>query len=405
MNILLISQHFYPEQFKCNDVAAELVKRGHKVKVLTGIPNYPKGKFFPGYGLFKRRRDDFKGASVSRSWLIPRGNASAIRLALNYFSFAFSASIRALWLAATHHYDAIVVHETSPVTVGIPAVLAKKLRGIPMYFWVLDLWPESLTAAGGVKNKYVISFFSSLTCWIYRNSRRILMSSRGFADSIKAMGNFGERLVYFPNWADKALLSTTEYELPAMPTGFVAMFAGNIGEAQDFDHLMQAALLLKEEKDIHFVLVGDGRKRPWVEQFVEENGLQDTVHLLGRHPIESMPTFFARADVMLVTLKDELIFNLTAPAKLQAYMSAGKPIFAMLNGEGARVIEEAQCGKSVPASDAAGLAQLIREAAKGDEAQLKRWGESGKAYCAEHFDLDKSMDKLCKMLEEDVASR
>lgn len=404
MKILLISQYFYPEQFKCNDVATELVRRGHEVTVLTGIPNYPQGRFYDGYGLFSRRHERVNGADVHRVWQVPRGHCSALRLALNYFSFALTASFKVLWLALRHKYDAIIVHETSPITVGIPAVWVKKLQGIPLYFWVLDLWPESLTAAGGITNKQVLGFFTGMAKWIYRNSRRILISSRGFAESITQKGDFAGKLVYFPNWADRDLQQQTDYQLLALPEGFIVMFAGNIGEAQDFDHLMQAALLLKEERDIHFVLVGDGRKRPWVSAFIEQNGLQDTVHWLGRHPLHAMPAFFAKADAMLVSLKDELIFNLTAPAKLQAYMSAGKPILAMMNGEGPRVIAEAGCGASVPAGDAEGLAALIRRAAHGDSALLKQWGESGKAYCSEHFDLDKRMDALCEMLRADIPS-
>lgn len=402
MKILLISQYFYPEQFKCNDVATELANRGHEVTVLTGIPNYPKGHFYNGYGLFRRRHERVNGADVYRVWLVPRGRSTALRLTLNYFSFAFTASVKALWLALRHRYDAVVVHETSPVTVGIPGVLVADLCRVPLYFWVLDLWPESLTAAGGITSKPVLAFFTAMTRWIYRHSRRILISSRGFAGSITEKGDFGDKLVYFPNWADRALQTTTAYTLPALPDGFIVMFAGNIGEAQDFDHVMEAAHLLKDQRHIHFVLVGDGRKRPWVEAYVKENGLENTVHCLGRHPLHSMPAFFARADVMLVSLKDELIFNLTAPAKLQAYMSAGKPIFAMLNGEGTRIIEEAQCGCSVSAGDSEGLARIIADAAGGDRERLAAWGSNGKDYCEEHFNLDRAMDGLCQMLENDI---
>ena len=254
MKILLISQHFYPEDFKCNDVAFELVRRGHEVTVLAGIPNYPLGKFFDGYGLFTKRVEMLNGVKVIRSAVVPRGKGGAIRLALNYFSFAFSASVRALFISVRHKYDIILVHETSPVTVGIPAVLVKKLVGIPLYFWVLDLWPESLSAAGGINNKYILGFFNGITKWIYRNSTRILISSKGFEQSILEKGDFTNKLVYFPNWADKVLLNKNEYPLTLLPEGFRVMFAGNMGEAQDFDHLMETACLLREEKDIHFLL-------------------------------------------------------------------------------------------------------------------------------------------------------
>ena len=402
MRILLISQYFHPESFKCNDVAAELVRRGHEVTVLTGIPNYPKGRFYAGYGLLHRRRETWCGAHVHRAWLVPRGRGGGLRLAANYLSYALSSSLRVLRFRAGRRFDAVVVHETSPVTVGIPGVLASRLWGCPMYFWVLDLWPESLTAAGGVTNAAVLGFFERLTRWIYRHSRRILISSRGFRSSIEAKGIAAEKIAYFPNWPDTALRPGASYALPALPDGFIVMFAGNIGEAQDFEHVMQAALALRGERGIHFVLVGDGRKRPWVERFVADNALEATVHLVGRHPLEAMPAFFARASLMLVSLKDEPIFSLTAPAKLQAYMSAGRPVAAMLGGEGARIVEEAGCGFAVPAADGAALAAAVRCAAQLPAAELAAMGERGRAYCREHFDFRRLMDRLCNMLRDDT---
>ena len=186
-------------------------------------------------------------------------------------------------------------------------------------------------------------------------------------------------------------------DLPALPDGFIVMFAGNMGEAQDFDHIMEAARLLKDEKIIHFVFVGDGRKRPWVEQYRERYGLQDTVHWVGRYPIEAMPFFFEKADVMLMALKDVSIFNLTAPAKLQAYMSAAKPVLAMMNGEGPRIIAEAECGRSVAAGDSEGLARVIMEMSKMTKATLAEMGRKGKEFQMTHFDMEKSISHIEKI--------
>lgn len=400
MKILLISPHFLPEDFKCNDVAFELAKRGNEVTVLSDIPNYPAGKYFKGYGVFKKRTETINGVKVHRVIVIPRGNGRALRLALNYFSFAFFASLKAIELALFKKYDAILVHETSPITVGIPAVIVKKIQRIPLYFWVLDLWPESLSAAGGIKNKYILDFFAGIAKWIYRNSQKILISSLGFKQSIIEKGDFENKIVYFPNWADKALLEKKKYILPKLPEdGFIVMFAGNMGEAQDFDHILKAALLLKDNHHIHFVFVGDGRKRSWVEENIKDNQLHKTVHWVGRHPLDAMPTFFDKADVMIVTLKDIPIFNLTAPAKIQAYMSAGKPILAMMNGEGPRIIKDAACGFSVNASDASHFAKLIEETSKISRTELQQIGENGRIYCQKHFDFDKCMNHLCETLK------
>ena len=394
MKILLISPHFYPEDFKCNDMAFDLARRGHNVTVLSDIPNYPVGHYFDGYGVFKRRCEVVNGVKIIRALVIPRGKGGALRLALNYLSFAFFASLIAIYLALFKRYDAIIVHETSPITVGIPAVLVKMVQKIPLYFWVLDLWPESLTAAGGINNKYVIGIFTRITRWIYHHSTKILISSKGFEKSIVEKGDFKDKIIYFPNWVDDALRKEQGVAPQTLPDGFKVLFAGNIGEAQDFDHIMEAANYLKSHKNIQFIILGDGRKRPWVDQYVSDNGLSDTVHCLGRFPLDTMPSFFAQADALLVTLKDEPIFNLTVPAKVQAYMSAAKPIIAMLNGEGAALIEEAKCGVAVRAGDSQALANVIADLAAKDPAELCAMGEAGRQYSDCYFDYQKCMDNL-----------
>lgn len=396
--ILICTNHFYPETFRCNDVAFELANRGYDVTVLTAIPDYPKGVYFDGYGIFRRRRETVNGVKVIHGFIIPRGNGGGIRLLLNYLSFLISSVFISLFLGLFRKYDKVLIHETSPVMIGIPAVIVSKIQKVPLFFWVLDLWPESLQAAGGINNPKVLGVFEKLTTWIYKNSDKILISSKGFEESIKEKGDFESKIVYFPNWADKALEVNDNCKIPNLPKGFIVMFAGNIGEAQDFDHIMEAAKYLKDEEQIHFVFVGDGRKRPWVEKYRDDHQLQNTVHWLGRYPVESMPAFFEQADVMLMTLKDVSIFSLTAPAKLQAYMSAGKPILAMMNGEGPRIIKEASCGCSVPASDSRALADTILKFSRKPESELQQLGQNGKSYQQIHFDLDKSINHLVEIL-------
>ena len=400
MRILLITNHFYPEEFRCNDLAFELSRRGHSVTVLTGIPDYPKGQFHDGYSIVKKRIECVHGVKVLHSFLIPRGDGGKIRLVLNYLSSFIAQCFDAVLLGLLGRYDYVLVHETSPVMVGVTGVIVSRMRRVPMDFWVLDLWPESLQDAGGVKNEKVMFFFRKMTSWIYYHSRKILISSRMFKESICEKGDFEGKLIYFPNWADAALKSHTDLpEGVLMPDGFRVMFAGNIGEAQDMDNLMDAALALKEKKDIHFCIVGGGRKRPWVEAFVKEHGLENTVHLLGRHPIEAMPAFFRAADLMLVTLKDSKIFNRTAPAKLQAYMNAGKPIVAMMSGEGASVVAEAECGFSVEAGDSEGLAELISRMKNLGATELERMGSAGKRYCDEKFSFVKAVETIESLMK------
>lgn len=395
MNILIITQYFYPENFKSNDLAFELKSRGHEVTVLTGLPNYPEGKIFEGYGFSKNRKQVVNGVKVIRSLLLPRGKGGGLRLFVNYYSFAFFASIKAFFLGVNNRYDAIIVHEPSPITQYYPALLMNKLWKIPVYFWVMDLWPESLSIAGGVKNKFVLSYYTKVIKNFYKNSEKILITSKGFRGAINEKGDFNNKIVYFPNWAEDSISEgNKDFQIPQMPAGFKVMFAGNIGEAQDLDNIMKAALQLKENKNIKFILVGDGRKMPFVKDFVEEHKLHDTVSMMGRYPVEAMSSFFDKADVMLVTLKDDSIFNLTVPAKLQAYMSASKPVIAMLNGEGADNILDAECGFTVSAGDHSSLAKTILAASKLSPEELQILGNNSRKYYEENFKMSACISNL-----------
>jgi len=399
MKILIFTNHFHPENFRVNDVALHLKEKGHEVTVVTAIPDYPKGNFYEGYGYFSKRIEKWKGITVIRSFIIPRGKGTPIRLTLNYISMAISSIFNALALAFTRKYDAVFVHETSPIMIGIPAVLVKKIQRIPLYFWVLDLWPESLSAAGNINNPIIIGLFGRLSKWIYQNSKRILMSSRSFRDSILQKGDFAERLTYFPQWGEDLYLEPTDRHaaLPPIPKGFRIMYAGNLGEAQNFENVLKVALRLRNA-DIQWLLVGDGRKRPWIEAFIEEHKLQNTVHLLGSHPSTEMPSFFNEADAMFFSLKNEPIFNLTVPAKLQAYMAFGKPIFAMIGGEAMDIIRLSGCGFATLPDDIDNMADIIHEKSLSDKDTLRQCGNEGKAYYLEHFSKNQCMKHLDEIL-------
>lgn len=396
--ILFVCQYFYPETFRGNDVAFHLAKEGHGVHVITGIPNYPAGKFYDGYCIFKKRHEFVNGVRVTHLPIFPRGN-NKIMLMLNYFSYMIVAWVYILFHAIFHKYDIVFCQQLSPVTMSSPAVLYKKLRHVPLYTWVLDLWPESLTAAGGVNNKYILGFFNSFVKSEYKHSDKILISSRSFEKSIREYGDYEDKIIYYPQWSDGASVSASGFSLPEIPEGFKVMFAGAVGEAHGFECNMQAALLTKEHKDIKWIIVGDGRRLDWVRQFVKDNNLEDTVYTLGRFPSETMPLFFEKADVMLVSLTDSPLFNLYAPAKISSYMAASRPIITCLNGEGGEVIKNAQCGWNVNAGGAEALADLVIKLSKTDKAVLDEMGKTGRAYYDEHFDKIKCLNRLDKIME------
>lgn len=396
--ILFICQYFYPEIFRGNDIAFHWAEQGHDVHVLAGIPNYPEGKYHEGYGLFKRRRENVNGVRVTRIPIIPRGH-NKIMLMLNYFSYFVSAWIYILFHALWHKYDFVFCQQLSPVMMSSPAILYKKMRKVPLYTWVLDLWPESLTAAGGINNRHILNYFKRFVAKEYKWSDKILTSSQSFEKSILQYGDYSNKIVYFPQWSDGDVsVSDVESQLPTIPSGFIVMFAGAVGEAHGMECNMQSALLTREHKDIKWVIVGDGRKLDWVKQFVKDNSLEETVFTLGRYPSNTMPLFFEKADVMLVSLTDSPLFNMYAPAKISSYMASSRPIVACMNGEGAEVVKSADCGWSIPAGDANSLAQLIIDLSQKDKSELKQKGLAGRAYYDNHFDKPKCLRKLDELV-------
>lgn len=403
--ILFVCQYFYPETFRGNDIAFHLAEEGHDVHVVTGIPNYPKGKFFPGYGLFKKRHEVINGVRVTRLPLVPRGEDNKIMLMLNFFSFFIVGWFWMLFHALWHKYDLVFCQQLSPVMMSSPAVLYKKIRHVPLYTWVLDLWPESLTAAGGINNKYILGFFNLFVKSEYKNSDKILTSSKSFDQSILKYGDYKDKVIYYPQWSDGASnASGLNFALPeklqefSSNGDFIVMFAGAVGEAHGMECNMQAALKTKEYKNIKWVIVGDGRRLDWVRSFVKENGIEETVITLGRFPSETMPLFFEKADVMLVSLTDSPLFNMYSPAKIASYMAAERPIIAALNGEGGEVIKTAECGWNVKAGDSDGLAKLVIALSQTDKQELAVKGQKGKAYYDKFFTKDECLKKLDEIM-------
>lgn len=395
MKILFVCQYFYPEVFRGNDIALHWAEDGHEVHVVTGIPNYPDGVFHQGYGWFKKRHEVVNGVRVTHLPIIPRGN-NKIMLMLNYFSYFIVGWVYMLFHALFHKYDRVFVQHLSPVMMSAPGVLYKRIRKTPLYTWVLDLWPESLTAAGGINNKYVLAFFKHYVKSEYKHSDKILISSRSFEKSILEYGDYKDKIVYYPQWSDASPNDNVNKNdtLPELPEGFKLMFAGAVGEAHGFECTMEAARLTKEQKEIKWVIVGDGRKLEWVREYVKEHGLEETVYTLGRFPAEAMPWFFGQADVMLVTLSDDPLFKLYAPAKISSYMAAGKPIVAVLNGEGAEMIRDAGCGWTLAAGDAEGFAKLAIDLSRKDASELAAKGANAAKYYDEHFVKEKCLKKL-----------
>jgi len=361
LNILIVTPYFHPENFRINDFAHGFKKKGHNISVLTPIPNYPEGKYYNGYGLFKRTRENIDNIRIFRSPIIPRGSGSNCMLGLSWISSIIGNVFTSITLLR-YKFDLIFVFGPSPFTICLPAIFIKKIKKIPIIFWVLDLWPESVISAGNLKSGIIPRMLIPIVKFIYKHSDRILVSSKGFIKSIVEKGINRNKIQFFPQWAEPVFkpISSTGKKLPDVPeNSFVIMFAGNIGEAQDFESIIKTAHKLSEHKTIHWVILGSGRKELWVKKEIEILGINDTFHMMGRYPLEDMPEFYSLADVMLISLKREYIFSLTIPAKLQSYLACGKPILAMLDGEAPKIIKEANAGLTCKSEDADRLADNI----------------------------------------------
>jgi glycosyltransferase involved in cell wall biosynthesis len=399
MKILIITQYFWPENFKINDFAESFQRKGHDITVLTGIPNYPEGRFYDGYGLFKTRNESYKNIKIIRSWLISRGKGNSLRLFLNYFSFAFFASLSSL-VRLKSEYDVIFVFEVSPVTVGIPAVVLKKIRKIPIFFWVQDLWPESVYAASNLKKRYFERCLTRLVKHIYNNCDRIFVSSRGFIKSIIEKGVDLKKIEYIPVWAEDVFFENYKAsELKKFSSlipfhSFNIVFAGNIGEAQDFESIINAVSYLRNYKDIKWHIIGDGRKREWLKNEIEARNLRDNIALPGRYPINVIPYFYSKADVLILALKDEYIFSLTVPAKLQTYLTSGKPIVAMINGEAANIIKESCAGFASNSGDYVSFSDNILKVYKMPDEERSLFGKNAKMFYRNNFDKEKILEKV-----------
>ncbi|WP_312906064.1 glycosyltransferase family 4 protein [Sphingobacterium multivorum] len=397
MRILIVTQYFWPENFKINDIASGLRDKGHKVAVLTGLPNYPAGKFFDNYTA-KSGDEIWEEIKIFRCKIFPRGKG-AIRLFLNYISFALYGWIKVSKIKA--EFDAILVYEPSPITVGIPAIRAAKKFKAPLYFWVQDLWPESLTAAGGIKNPFILSIFDKITRYIYKKSDKILIQSNGFRSYIENQGVASDKIVFYPNTTENFYYKKHKSVVfdEKLPLGFRIMFAGNLGEAQSLNTLIEAAEFVKKKnKSIKWVILGEGRAKEKLIREIETKGLNDTVFLLGAFPGSQMPDFFACSDALIASLKIDPIFALTIPSKIQSYLACGKPILASLNGEGAKIVDKANCGYSSNSEDSLALANNVLKLYSLSEEDRLKMGDNAINYFNDNFERNMLLDRLEKIL-------
>jgi glycosyltransferase involved in cell wall biosynthesis len=394
MKILVISQYFWPENFRINDLTLELRKRGHEITVLTGKPNYPNGKFYNGYSYVKKALEIWNSIKLYRVPLVPRGNGTPIRLFINYISFSFFSIIKVLMI--NEKFDKILLYQLSPGTVGFPAIIAKKKFKAPIYFYIQDLWPESLSDAGGVSSNLILRLVDKMMNFFYKHSHQILVQSNLFIPFLIKKGVDKNKIKYLPNTVEdfyQPVQVLDEYS-DKLPIGFNILFGGNIGFAQDFDTIVKSAnRLIDKGVLINWIIIGDGRAKTQLQQQIKELKISN-FYFIGSYESSVMPYFFACADLLLVSLKKSTIFSLTIPSKIQSYLACKKPLIGNLDGAGAFIINESSCGKCSESGDFETLATNIEFMYNLSKKERENYGMNGYNYYLEHFERKIVYDKL-----------
>ncbi len=395
-HILVIAQYFYPEQFRINDICTEWVKRGYKVTVVTGIPNYPQGKYYDGYGLFKKRKETYNGMDIIRIPLVPRGN-NAIMLALNYLSFVVSGFF---WKSFTRiKADFVFIFEVSPMTQALPGVWYAKKRKIPCYLYVTDLWPENVEIVAGIKNKTILNTIGIMVDYIYKRCDRIFTSSESFIQAIVDRGTDRKKLEFWPQYAEDYYkpVDKEKANIPEIPQDdiFNIIFAGNIGFAQGLDVLPEAAKILKKTNTkVRFNIVGDGRFKETLKAKVEESQVTDYFNFIDKQPATRIPEFMAVSDATLISLSKSKVFSITLPAKTQSCLACGVPVIVSADGEIQDVIKKADAGVCSDAGDAKGLAENINKLVNMSAEKHKDMAQNAVDYYQKYFDKETLLNRM-----------
>jgi len=363
LRILILTQWYPPEPaLLLQELAQTLLARGHDVTVLTGFPNYPSGKLYPGYCVRLRQREVLDGVPVVRVPLYPEHSRSGAGRVLNYVSFALSSALLGPWL--TKRPDVIFVYHP-PLTIGLTAVLLSRLWRVPFVYQIQDMWPESLRASGMLNSERILGWVDSFAHAVYQWAAAICAISRGFRANLIAKGVPLEKIHEVSNWVDPGVYQPVarDTDLAARlgtKNKFNIMFAGNVGVGQGLDTLVEAATVLQDLHDVQFVIVGDGVTLPGLKKAVETRHL-DNIRFLGHHAPQEMPAIYTLADVLLIHLKDDPLLRTTIPHKTFAYMGSGKPVLAAVAGDAADVITEAGAGLTCPPGNPLALALKVRE--------------------------------------------
>ena len=397
--VLIFTNHFYPEYFKINDVLDWFSTENITTSVVTSNPNYPKGKIFKGFSIFGSKKTH-KKATVYRLPVIPRGDGNKLILSLNYLSYFFSLFLFNFWLIVTHKkYDTLLIHHTSPPFLFLPALMYKKIKGAKVILWDLDMWPQTLNSVGIIKSKGLINFLEDLFKWFYNQFDHILLGSERFKEFAQKRVNLYKTL-YFPNWADLVFESQKPIKRIFDPTKKVIIsYAGNIGQAQDFESLVKAVKLSKN-RNYEIRLIGDGRAKESLKNLVTSEGLNDQIKFYDSVDSQNLLDFFKESDFLYLSLNNSPLFSKTVPAKFQTYLANGVPIIGLISGETNSLIKENNLGFSSNAGDTNTLSKIFDGLSNIQDPQYQKMKSNCKELYLKDFSSFKRKEELLKLLEK-----
>ena len=393
-HILVISQYFYPEQFRINDICQEWVKRGYKITVVTGIPNYPQGKFYNGYGYNQKRTENWEGIDIIRLPVKPRKNG-AVNLSMNYMSFVTEGR---KWVRKTNiKADEVFIYEVSPMTQALVGVWYAKKYGVKCNLYVTDLWPENVEIVLGIHNKVFLGTIGAMVDYIYKRCDYIFTSSMSFIDKISERGVSKDKIIFWPQYAEEFYGKVNRGEILEIPDdGIINLtFAGNFGTAQGLDVLVDTSKLLRNENIlVRFNMIGNGRYEDELKKHIKDANVEEYFNFIPRQAAERIPEYFAWSDAALITLSKSEVYSMTIPAKTQSCLACGMPVLVSADGEVQDVIKEAECGFYSNSGDPKGLADNIKKLLALDETERKQLSENALNYYKSHFDKTKLMDEM-----------
>lgn len=394
MKILVVCQHYYPENFQITDICEELAKKGHDVTALVGLPNYPLGYILQDYKHGKNRKETINEVNVIRCFEIGR-RKNKIFLALNYLSFWLSSIFKVRTLK--NDYDIVLGYETSPITmVDAGRVYAKKYNK-PFYLVCADIWPECLKVYIKSENNILFGIIKKISKKIYSSATKVICTSKYFIEYLVDTHHLdNDKLVYIPQFGDDELLIEEFINTNKEMTNIV--FLGNVGKEQNMPCIVKC---FSELKNLNYVLhiVGDGSDYESVKRYIDNLNMQEKVILYGRKPKNEMINFYNISDICLLPLKSDNKIGYTLPNKLQNYMAAGKPILGMISGSAKEVIEEANCGLCADGNDIETFKKYAIKLISDNELR-DHLGKNGREYYKKHFKKDIIINDLVNILEK-----